>query len=515
MAKRKKIKKQISFHPVVVFIIIALAVVILSSILKLFDFSATYNVLVANTKDFISKTESVTSLLNLRGIKYIFSNTVSNFANYVVLSNLLIVLIGIGVMEYSGFLRTAIGLLTKRASKFVITYTIVLICLLSSVMDFLPFLAFIPLAGLIYKYGKRNPNLGIIVSYASLTCGYGLSFLFTSIDSSLAKISIAGAGVLDESYVFKSSSLVFIMTIAIIIISIIITFITENHIAPKLPKYEFDENEVFDDNILDKLELRGLVLAGLGSAIYLILFIYNIIPGLPLSGNFLNYSQSFYIDKLFGEGSFFASGFVFIITMLFIIWGLLYGIGAKTIKNNKDFVDSLGYSLNGIGKTVVYIFVGSVLISVFKQTNIGNVIVAGFTTFITNSKFSGLPLCLLLFVFSAIATLFVPNSITKWTIMSSGVIPTFLNAGLSAEFAQVIFRFGETSVIGLTPLFAYFIVYLAFLEKYKQGDQNLSLLQSFKYQLPYSLSTMGVLLLLIVIWYLISLPLGIGGYVSI
>ncbi len=515
MAKRKKIRKKVSFHPVVVFIIIAAIIVFLSSILKLLDFSATYNVLVSGSKDFISKTESVTSLLNLRGIKYIFSNTVSNFANYVVLSNLLIVLLGIGVMEYSGFLRTAIGVLTKRASKFAITFTIVFVGVNASIMDSLPFLAFIPLAALIYKYGKRNPNLGVIASFASLTCGYGLSSVFTSIDSTLTKLSIAAAGILDSAYVIKSTSLILIMIIAIILVSLAITFITENYIAPKLPKYEFDENEVFDDNILDKLELRGLVLAGLGSAIYLILFIYNIIPGLPLSGNFLNYSQTFYIDKLFGEGSFFADGFVFIITMLFIIWGLLYGIGAKTINNDKEFVDSLGYSLNGIGKTVVYIFVGSVIISILKQTNIGNVIVAGFTTLIVNSKFSGLALCILLFVLTALATFLVPNSVTKWTIMSSGVIPTFLNAGLSVEFAQVIFRFGETSVLGLTPFFAYFIVYLAFLEKYKQDDNNLSLLKSLKYQAPYSFATTGILLLLIIIWYLVSIPLGIGGYVSI
>ena len=125
------------------------------------------------------------------------------------------------------------------------------------------------------------------------------------------------------------------------------------------------------------------MLALFGSVAYLIIFIYNIIPGLPFSGNFLNYSENLYIDKLFGAESFFANGFVFIITILFVILGLLYGIGAKTIRNNREFVEALGHSLNGIGKVLIYIFASATFISIFKQTNLGNVIVAGLTKLVT------------------------------------------------------------------------------------------------------------------------------------
>ena len=140
------------------------------------------------------------------------------------------------------------------------------------------------------------------------------------------------------------------------------------------------------------------ILALFASIIYLIIIIYNIIPGLPLSGNLLSRTEYLYIDKLFGTNSFFSNGFVFIITILFVIWGLIYGIITKNIKNNRDFVDSLGYSLNGIGKTLVYVFAGSALISIFKYSNIGNVIVSGFTNLIVNSNFSGLALVILLFI---------------------------------------------------------------------------------------------------------------------
>ena len=70
---------------------------------------------------------------------------------------------------------------------------------------------------------------------------------------------------------------------------------------------------------LGKREYRGLIFSISAGAIYLLIFIYNIIPGLPFSGNLLDYSQKLYIDKLFGYNSFFNSGFVFVVTILFFL----------------------------------------------------------------------------------------------------------------------------------------------------------------------------------------------------
>ncbi len=510
--KKRTIKEHIVLHPVMTFLILIFVTILVSFLLSIFNFSSTYNRLNETTMEYVSTTESVTSLLNLRGVKYIFANTVSNFANFSVLSQLIIVLLGIGVMEYSGFLKTAIGLLTRHARKNIITYVIVFIGLISSIIGNMPFLALIPLAALIFKYGKRNPNLGIIAAFSSLTCGAGLSIFFTSVDSSLSKLTVLGASILDSSYTFKSISLMLIMSVAIIVMSFVLTYITENIIVRKLPKYTFEEEEEKKFEIT-KPQVKGLVLAGIGSVAYLIIIIYNMIPYLPFSGNFLNYSESLYIDKLFGTNSFFADGFVFVITILFVIWGLLYGVGSKSITNNREFIDSLGFSLNGVGKTMVFIFASATLISIFKYSNIGNTITVFLTNIVANSGFSGLALVILLFITSMICTLFVPTSVLKWEIMSSQIVPVFLNAGISAEFCQTVFRFGECVTIGLTPVFAYFVVYMAYLERYNQDKNYFGLRNAIKYQLPYAIATFVILLVIIILWYILSLPLGFGGLV--
>lgn len=513
--KKWKNRQKIGLHPVMTFLILCLGVIVLSGILSLFNVQATFNQISTKTGEYQVTTEAVNSLLSLSGLKYIFTNTVSNFANFAVLSHLIIILLGIGIMEKSGFLRTFIILLTKKAKKTTVTFVLVFLCIIASIMGDLSYIIFIPLSALLFKYGKRNPSIGIIASFAGLSCGSGLSILLTSTDSSLLNTTLLNAHKLQANYTISSFAFLFIMLVSIIIISILITNITENVIAKRVPKYEFEESELEDDLLLTKKNKKGLLFAGFAGTIYLLIFIYNIIPGLPFSGNLLDYGQALYIDKLFSYNSFFSNGFVFIVTVFFVIIGLSYGIGAKTIKNNKDFIEALGSSLNGIGKILLMIFAAATFISIFKQSNIGNVIAGAFTNMISNSSFTGLPLVLLLFFATIITTLFLPSSISKWPIIASSAVPALMNVGISPEFAQVVFRFGESITMGLTPVFAYFIVYLAYLEKYSQNNKSFKLNTVIKYQCPYAVMTLIVFIVVIIVWYIIGLPLGPGTSVSL
>lgn len=513
--RRRRTKANIGLHPVMTLLILCFVVILISGILSLFNVQATFNQISAKTGEYQATTEAITSLLSLSGLKYIFTNTVANFANFTVLSHLIIILLGIGIMQKSGFLKTVIIMLTKKSKKTTVTFALVLICMLSSIMGDLPYLIFIPIGALLFLYGKRNPMTGIITAFAALSCGTGLNIFLTSIDSSLITTTLLNAHKLQPSYVISPFSFIFVMLIVNIILSLLITNVTCNITAKRMPKYEFDEEDVEDDLVITKAKRRGLYLAGVAGLIYLLIFIYNIIPGLPFSGNLLDNSQTLYIDKLFSYDSFFSNGFVFIVTVFFVILGLGYGIGAKTIRNNKEFIDALGYSLNGVGKTLLMIFAAATFISIFKYTNIGNVIAGTFTNIIGTSSFSGLPLLFLLFFSSIIVTIFLPSSISKWPIIASTAVPALMSVGISPEFTQLVFRFGESVSMGLTPIFAYFIVYLAYLEKYNQDTKPLRLNQAIKYQLPYALTSMMVFIVIIIIWYIIGLPLGVGAGVAL
>jgi len=502
-------KDKLSLHPVMTFLIFTAAIIVISAILNLLDISQLVYKINATTLEYSTELVNVKNLFSLSGLKMIFSETVSNFVSFAPFSSLIIILIGIGVMEKSGFLKTAVTYLTKKLKKNTVTFIIVFFSIIASIMGEISYVILLPISALIFKYGKRNPLIGIVASFAGLTCGQGLSFIFTSVDSSLLSTSLNAARVIDISYRMGSLSSIFIMLVTVIVLSVALTSLTEKVIAPKFNKYNELEEETADSP-LTKKELRGLLFAIFASALYLLIFIYNIIPGLPFSGKLLDNSQLLYVDKLFSYNSFFSNGFIFIVTIFFVILGLFYGLGARTIKNNKDFVDSLGYSLDGIGKTIVLIFAASLFISVFKNSNIGTVIVASLANIFRIINFKGLPLIILLFLVSMISTLLLPTSIAKWSILSPIVIPVFMNAGITPEFAQIIFRFGEVTM-GITPIMAYFVIYLAILNKNNNDDNPISILNAIRYQLPYAIVSAIILILILIVWYIVGIPMGING----
>lgn len=507
MKKIRRLKNKLVLHPVLTIIILIFLTILISGILTLFNTSAYYN-MISSSGTYIKKLVTVENLFSLSGLKYIFSNTVSNFVAFAPLSMLIITLIGFGVMDKSGFLDSLFYVFTKKASKRAVTFGLSLICILATIAGDLSFIVLIPLAAVLFKYGKRHPKAGIICAFASLGAGIGINLFTSSIESTMLGYTLKNAQILIPEYIISSNFSILFMFILSIIFALIITTVTEKNIVPSLGHYELLEEK---EDYLTKSEKKGLVIALFSGIIYLLIFIYNIIPNAPLGGNLLDYSQTLYIDKLFGFDSFFNHGFVFVITLLFFILGLTYGLTSKSIKSIKDLGDTMSFSLDGIGKVLVLIFFASTFIFIYKQTNIGNVITAAFASLINNSGFVGIPLIIITLLISSICTLFLPATISKWAIMSGSVVPTFMNAGMSPEFASVVFRLGECITYALTPLMAYFIIYLAFMELYSVNDHK-GLFGNLKYMLPYAFYILIIAIIALITFYIINIPLGLGAF---
>lgn len=508
MKRFKKIRDRITLHPMMAFLFLTAFVVILSGILDVFDASVTYNRVNLKTGNYEPTLVTVESLLNLSGIKYIFSNTVSNFVSFAPLSMLLITLIGIGIMDKSGFLDTMFFLLTKRMPKIIVTFVFSLLCVLSTISGDLSFIVFIPLAALLFKYGKRNPEVGIIHAFASIALGYSLNIVLSSVESTLITYTEVAARIITFGYSINTFCYLFIMIPATLIGCALITYITERIIAPKMGKYEETEEIVTDKEKLTKREWRGLIFAFTGAIVYLLVFIYNIIPNAPLGGNLLDYSQARYIDKLFGYDSFFNHGYVFVVTFLFFLCGLLYAFGTKSINSHRDICNYLSHSLDEIGKVIILLFFASMFISLFKYTNIGALITASLTNVVPSLKFGGVPLILLVMLLSMISGIFYPSYVSRWSIMSSTVVPQMMTAGFTPEFAQLVFSAGSSIVYPLTPVMAYFVIYISYMEKYDKD--GISVFKCIKHMIPYSIVILVMWIVLLVLWNLVGIPLGIG-----
>lgn len=500
-------KSKKKFSPIVTFIVLIVATILISGLLHLLNIQSEYTSVNKVTGELVNNVVEVKSLFSTSGIKHIVTTAVSGFVNFEPLGALIIVLIGIGVLEKTGFLKSFFTILTRNSKKNTITFILVFLCLIFSLLGDIGFVIMLPLGALLFKYGRRNPLGGIIATFASLSFGAGINVFLSANDSSLLELTLTAAHTLDPKYGIGIFFSLFIMILALIIVSLVFTGITEKKIMPRLPRYESNEEEL---KITNK-ELRGLII-GLGAGIlYILLVVYMVIPGLPLSGALLDNSASKYIDMLFGANSLFNKGFIFIVTMLFVIVGFGYGLMTKSIKNSKDVTESLGYSLDGIGSILVLLFFASLFINVFEESQIGTVIVASISKIVGGLKFTGAPLILITVLLVAIGNIFLPGSLSKWQILSAAVVTLFMNASISPEFSQVTYVAAESLTNGLTPLFLYFAVYIAFMEKYNNGEM-ITLFGSTKYMVPYAVYISIIWILILIGWYLIGLPIGIGSF---
>jgi len=500
-------KKKVKLSPIMTFIIMTIIVIVLSGFLHLLNLQAEYSTVNTVSNEVVNNVVEVQNLFSTSGIKHIVTSAVNGFVNFEPLATLIIILIGLGILEKTGFMRSFFTILTRNSKRNTVTFILIFICLLFSILGNSGFVIMLPIAALLFKYGRRNPLGGIIASFASLSFGYGINVFLSSNDSSLLTLTINAAKTLDPKYKIGIFFALFIMIVLLIAISVVFTYITEKKVMPKLPRYESDEEVL----IITNKELRGLIIGlGLG-IIYTLLVIYMIIPGLPLSGAFLDHGGERYIDMIFGNNSLFAKGFIFIVTFAFFLIGIGYGFMTKTIKNNKDVTDSLGHSLDDIGSIIVLIFFASLFINVYEESHIGLVITGFISSLIGSLNFTGIGLILITLVCIAIANIFCPSSIVKWSMLSSTIVPLFMNASISPEFSQLVYVAGDSITNGLTPLFMYFVIYIAFMEKYNKGEM-VTLFGSIKTLIPYSVYSLIIWAIVLVGFYLIGIPVGIGSY---
>ena len=88
-----------------------------------------------------------------------------------------------------------------------------------------------------------------------------------------------------------------------------------------------------------------------------------------------------------------------------------------------------------------------------------------------------------------------------------------MRANITPDFTLFIYRVADGVGKCFSPLFVYFLIMLAFLEKYNNDEEHkVTVFGTIKMALPvYAL--MGALWLLIIIcWYLVGLPSGVGTY---
>ena len=534
MREKKKLKlKKFNLHPITSIIIMIFLTVIISGIFSWLEVQATYSRINPATNQLENVLITVENLFSYDGLKFIISNAARNFISFTPLSTLLIALIGVSVAQATGFFDTLIKRHFVKLNNQFITFMLIFVATISSIINDVGYVILIPLGAIIFLANNRNPLAGIIAAFSGVAFGYGATIFVGSMEVNLIPITSQAASLIDTtlmegvSHISLTSNL-FIIIATSLILSIVGTLVIEKIIIPKLGRYkektdlsetttnlqvvdiEEEEQKKLETELREKKGLRNALIAGI---IILFIFIYSLIPGLPFSGILLDMEQKAYVDQLFGTNAYFQDGFTYLVSIFFLVTGIAYGKGAKTFKNDKELFNKTGEVMKDIGSIVVMIFFASQLVAIFRQTNIGNIITAWGANIISNLSFTGIPLILLVLVVIAVVNLFATTPVLKWNILAPVVVPCLMQSNITPQFAQFILRAGDSMTKGLTPLLAYFIIYVAYLNIYnKKRDTPITIKQSIAWIAPYGGIMCIAWILIIVGWYLIGLPIGPGVF---
>lgn len=526
--KRLKFKK-FSLHPITSILLLILLVVIVSAVLSLFKLSMEYTSIDAITGKATKSILTIKNMLSYDGVKYIIGNAAKTFISFSTLSTLLITLMGVGILEYSGLANTFLKRRILKMNPAIITFIVILFSIFSSIVNEVGYVIMIPLAALIFLLNGRNPLAGICAAYAGVAFGYGTSFFVGATEISLIPYTKAAAQLIDSTFHVSLTSNLFIMIISCVVLAIVATLVTEKYVIKKIGRYvnktrdelgQTKEIEYIDLKYEEQKKLieetnesRGLKSAYVVGTIVIAIFVYMIIPGLPLSGMLLDMNEYAYVNQLFGANSYFQDGFTYMVAIFFISTGVAYGIASKTIKNDKDIIKGLTSTLANVSTIIVMIFFAAQLIAIFKETNIGIMIIVGLANIVKMIPLSGLALLIVCIIIIAISTIFVPTSTTKWAIFAPMFIPLMMQQNISPQYAQFAFRASESMFKGITPLLAYFVVYVGYLNIYNRDkDKPITLRKSLAYMVPYAIVLSLTWLIILLAWYIIGLPLGPGVY---
>jgi len=485
-------------HPVILFAIFALAIVLISAICAALDVSVTGN-MISNGELKMTKV-SVVSLLTKDGLRYMFTTAVKNFTNYAPLGMVLVAMLGVGVAEQSGLINTLLKRAVKSTPKFLLTPMIVFLGVMSNIASDAGYVILIPLGAMMFRACGRHPIAGLAAAFAGVSGGFSANLLIGTLDPLLAGITQAAVSILDPAYKVQVMGNYVFMAASTFLITIIGTIITDKVIEPRLGKY-VDSDDIEEDSGLTEItanQKKGLCWAGISALIFVLIIVACCIP-----------QNSFFRNE---EGALLGNtplidSIVVLIALLFFIPGAVYGRITKNFENSSAIANAMSKAMAGMGSFLALAFVSAQFIEYFSYTKLGTIIALAGAEFFKSINIGLIPLMIIFVIFSAFMNLFMGSASAKWNILAPVFVPMFMLLGYSPELCQLAYRVGDSCTNIITPMMTYYAVIIIFAQRY---DKKAGIGTLTATMLPYSICFLVAWMIMLIIWLLVGLPIGIA-----
>lgn len=484
-------------HPTTMFIIFTLILIAVSYVAAKMGVKVSYETYDNATKSLVTKETAVVNLLSPNSIRFMYTSVINNFTSFIALGTVFTIIMGVGVADGSGFMAAVLKKIVAVTPRKAVTATVIFLGIMSNVASSTGYVMLVPLGAILFMSFGRHPIAGLAATFAGVSGGWSANLLIGTNDPVFAGMSTEAARMINPNYTVLPTGNWYFMVASTFLITFVGTLVTEKIIEPRLGEYIPEEKIAVDDISLD--EKRGMKFALISLVVFFIIVGMLVVPENALLRN-----------PTTGEllRSPFMSGIVFLMSMFFMIPGIFYGIGARTIKSDKDIINLMVKSINNLSGFMVLIFFAAQFVVFFNYSNLGIILSIKGANFLQETGFVGVPLIFAFIVMTAIINIFIAVDSAKWAIMAPIFVPMFMRIGFSPELTQAAYRVGDSCTNVIAPLMPFFPLVVAFAQKY---DKKSGMGTMISLMLPYSIAFLIGWIILLIIWFVFNIPLGIGG----
>lgn len=440
------------------------------------------------------ETIRVINLLSVEGLHRILLEMVDNYTGFAPLGIVMVALLGIGISESSGLIKTAINALLLKAPGKWVTFIVVFAGIMSNAASDLGYLLIIPMAGVIFHSLGRHPVAGMSAAFAGVSGGFSANLIIGTIDPLLAGLSTEAARIIDPEYYVMPTSNYYFMAVSTFVVTIAGTWVTHAWVEPHLGKYSGNvvSEPVNPISPVEKKGLRWVLVVFLG---WMAIFAAGLIP----DHGFLRGADNSVLHSPL------LKGFIAVLFIVAASCGIVFGYITKTFQKHEDVIDGMSSSFKSLVSFLVLVFFAAQFVAWFKWSNLGLILAIKGADFLQTTDIGLIPLVILFVVFSGIINLFMGSASAKWAIMGPVFIPMFMLLGYSPELSQAVFRIGDSITNVISPMMSFFALIIVYYQKY---DAKAGLGTLIATMLPYSVMFFIAWTILLIGWILAGLPLG-------
>lgn len=483
-------------HPAVLFLSLIVILVILSQLFQWLGTSVVYQRINPETHEIEEATTAVRSLLSAEGIRFVFTSVVANFINFGPVGIIMVAMIGVGLAERSGLIGAIIRKIVLVAPPQTMTAILVTLGVLSSIASDAGYLVLIPLGAVAFHSLGRHPLAGMSAAFAGVAAAFGANFLVKPIDGILAEMTNDAIHIVDPAGSITLTANFYFGIVSSLLLIVVCTLINDRVVEPRLGKYDGDA-PIPDNKGLSAEESRGLLFAFFAFLGFMAVILALTLPsGAPL--------RNPETGDIIGDSPFMAS-LVFLIMLVFLVMGIAYGIGAKTMQSTDSMINAITETFADLAGLLFLFFVIGQFVAYFTFTNLGTVLAVNLANALKEADLNSVTLLLAFIVIGLFLSIPVPNILPKWAIMAPVFIPLFMKLGVDPEVVLAAYRVSDSPPNVINPLLPHFALVVGFARRWQQ-DAGVGTVVAM--MLPYSAATMISWMLLFFAWYLLGMPFG-------